>query len=285
MDYQCGDCNAPLDEKTLDSGRCPACGARISPFGDVIRAGNSADIPNTAPVWPADIPLDPPPMSPEPPTLADSRRLPITRPDRIAIARAKPLSFHVPADTVARDRATSLGLVTGIGIAAIMVVVCTLSFITTAVNGFGGPAVASRQTVFHKVTPDATNDPNNLGFTTQVANPTALPYNYATPTLEPTTTPFGGPPTVTPSPSGQFSAGPVQCGQLGSASFILGASSDTPIPFIASANGSASVNPPAGQVSTSQPITMHVALIKPTEVTITDPTGNVPTIKVQINCV
>lgn len=288
MDYQCGDCNAPLDEKTLDSGRCPACGARISPFGDVIRAGNAPADQDSSPVWPADgprellLPLDSP-------TLADSRRLPITRHERIAIAHAKPFGSTMADDQTAPDRATSLGLIAGIGIAAIMVVICTLSFVSTAMGGFGGPSVATHQTVLHKPTPNTTNDPNNLGFTTQVADPTALPYNYATPTLEPTTTPFGGPPTGTPGSGEQFIASTVQCGPSGSASFTLSTSSETPITFIASTNNAQEkVNPNSGTVSNSQPIALAVTSIKPsfkqTMVTITDPSGTVPPIQVQVAC-
>jgi hypothetical protein len=198
MDHQCGNCGKPLDEATLDSGVCPFCHARISPFGDVIQSA-------TQPLA-LDAPLPPPPstLRPMPDGVAsvlDDDRMHMTE-QRLATIRQSRVTGRL-ADPIGASPASppTLGLLVGIGIAGVMIVLCTLAATSTLLSGFGANKAASTtQSVLH-VTPVPTSSVVGLGFPTQNPDPTPLPFNQATPTFEPTSTPFGGPPTPTPTPS------------------------------------------------------------------------------------
>jgi hypothetical protein len=207
-EYSCGFCGVTLDDAALDSGLCPNCGARISPFGDVIEppAGRRAPAPAEDAPWPAMD--DVPPDAAEPlvegfatwddePALATQRRLEAVRGARLTGR----LATQTPSDGSARPQ-TPLVLVTA-AIGAILVAACTIVGATTLMRGLNNAQAAhggTSSSVLAHITPPPTSSISGLGFPTISPDPTALPYLQETPTIEPTSTPYGGIPTPTPMP-------------------------------------------------------------------------------------
>ena len=197
MEYQCGNCGVPLDDAALDSGMCPSCSTHISPFGDVLESlPQQMAAHHTMPAPPND-----------PTILPDVQRA--FADDRLVATHARLASIRTSratgrlADPIGAPslRTPTAGLLVGIGIAVVMVLLCTLATTSTLLSGFTGSASPQPTKAVLRVTPGPTSPIIGIGFPTQNPNPTPLPYLQNTPTFEPTSTPFGGPPTPTPSPS------------------------------------------------------------------------------------
>jgi hypothetical protein len=200
MEYRCGNCGSPLPTAALDSGVCPTCGAHISPFGDVIEAPQHPPVTPNAD-WPS-APLEPTTEAPVGPIYAAGPlRDTQTRLEAVRASRATGrLVQPVAGET---GRLSRPALLVAISLAAAVVLLCTIVSTGTLLNGLNNITISSphpTQVTGKRFTPVPTSA-NGLGFPTQNPDPTSLPYTQATPTFEPTSTPFGGPPTPTPSPS------------------------------------------------------------------------------------
>ncbi len=183
---RCAKCDAPLDDATLEAGRCPACGTAINVFGE--------------------------PIEPEPPTSIDADHfngsgptIPVearlTPSDRLSIARAEaPFALGLESMHSGNDppsRTTLIGLGVGLGLALLVVGMCTLAAVAALGTGQASTALAQVVTATPgKAQPSPTG--SIFWFPTQVPEPTPLPFTGQIPTPEPTQTPFGGAPTPTP---------------------------------------------------------------------------------------
>lgn len=214
MQYHCGDCGTPLALADLDARLCPKCGATVSPFGDVLISGQRhpttplKDDPGATAAMHPNAPL--PPITDEE-TLDDNNSTltpslsRLSMQERLEIARAGvdwPLATGITQGSQG-SRTTAIGLVVGLGMAAIIVMVCGLTLVGTALTGATASPPTNTNPITIHTTPNATSTDAGLGFDTQVPNPTPLPFTQPIPTLEPTITPFGGPPTATPGSSAQ----------------------------------------------------------------------------------
>jgi hypothetical protein len=202
MEYRCGNCGSPLSTAALDSGVCPTCGAHISPFGDVIEAPPAVQpAMATDPGWPH-APLEPPsealtgPIYTAGPLRDTQTRLEAVRTSRTTGRLADPAVGET-------KRISQPALLAAICLAAAVILLCTIVSTGALVSGLNNVTISSphpTQVTGQRFTPIPTSA-NGLGFPTENPDPTSLPFNQATPTFEPTSTPFGGPPTPTPSPS------------------------------------------------------------------------------------
>lgn len=304
MEYQCGNCGVPLADGTLDSGICPNCGARISPFGDVIATrpqhmASHSELP-APPSAPAVV-TDEPPSYADAHALATQARLQTIRSSRATGRLADP----VGASSV---RVPTVGLVVGIGIAAVMILLCSVVATGTLLSGFSTNSAPPPTKVALRITPGPTA-PVGLGFPTQDPNPTSLPYLQNTPTFEPTSTPFGGPPTpsptMTPTPAASATPGatttpPPAGGVLavsppgqstncpeGHATFTVSNAGQGILNWSATSptyNGN-NIQPASGSLDPGGNVNVTIKHIgKSGAVTFTDTDNNSPPITVQILC-
>lgn len=310
MEYRCGNCGSPLPTAALDSGICPTCGAHISPFGDVIEAPTTARpavTPN--PSWP-NAPLEPPADAPVGPIYAagplrdTQTRLEAIRTSRTTGRLAEPAVGEA-------GRISRPFLVAAIVLAAAVVLLCTIVSTSALLSGLNGVTISSphpTQVTGKRFTPVPTTG-NGLGFPTQNPDPTTLPYNQATPTFEPTSTPFGGPPTPTPSPtplatatatpSGTPTGGGSQIGVSptqatltcpGNTQFTVTNSGTATLTWTAQASSfNVTVDPPGDSLNPggSEPVTVsyHTFKVgKSTQVQFIDTSNASPPVTVTVTC-
>ena len=241
------------------SGLTTPVGARTVPMRPQLPP--SPPVPSAFPTedledrWGPKVPLEDRLLSVDPLTLASAR--PVTRQlDRLATTRTSP------------NQSTIIIIGVGVGAMLLLVMACTLTFASAAISS---TSVQAKQSTAHPtVTIAVTATDAGLGFATQVPNPTALPYTQATPTLEPTETPYGGiptptlvPPTATPTATQPLALAitNLKCNPEGSAATMnLVTNATTPQPWTATISPGI-VSPAAGVVSAEQVAALTVANI------------------------
>lgn len=192
----CGNCGAALDAAAISSGTCPTCGVALDPAtvaAPPLAPPVTGDLQQTVldKHWPAadsddpfgpTVPLELRLAPNEPMALANAR------PNTARLARVRP---NQPANPL-----TVIGLGVGLGLALLLVIACTLTFLTM---GSHPSSSASAVKPFKTTTIGPTATDAGLGFATQGADPTPLPYTAPSPIA--TDTPYGGIPTDTPAPA------------------------------------------------------------------------------------
>jgi hypothetical protein len=194
----CANCGAALDESEADLAYCPMCGVDL-------QLDEKAAPPNGQPLIVGDDAVEQ--VGPTVPIEAQ-----LTPQERVAIARADPADFEFdwPKD-IPPPRSSFVGLAVGIGLAVLIVLLCTVAAFTSV--NFTFPSLAQAQSPqIATVRPSgATPTSSIFSFPTQVAEPTPLPFTGQVPTDAPTQTPYGGVPTATPGGQASLSASPTTC--------------------------------------------------------------------------
>jgi hypothetical protein len=286
----CGNCGKPLDEAAIQSGVCPACGKPLAPSGPVPVPPSRAPNDNSL-VWGAEVADRWGPTVPPEARLSPDEGLEILAARPTDTARLRTVTA-APTES-SPNPITVVGLGIGLGIAVLMVLACTISFGSVIFGGAQSPPVLA----VHR-TPTSTPVPSNggLGFATQSPDPTPLPYTYPTPTLEPTQTPFGGPPTSTPvvpptQPSGGQATLQVSqptCDSKGNAaSFVVSAVGNGELAWQATSQQQVTIQPQGGIVDQNRPnqviVTFGQVVHAIVQVTVSAQPGNQQQ-TVTINC-
>src|SRR5579875_1495449 len=204
MEYHCGNCGASLDEAALDNGTCPVCGAKISPFGDVIDSTSRRPIvPDADASWPTAVLQPPAEAAPVSGPLYTKGPLDNThtRLEAIRTMRETGRLADLPVGSDPLRHVPRPALLAGIGVALALVLLCTVTMTGVLLHSVTIGAAAPVPTQTHKRTTPAPTQPVGLGFPTQNPDPTPLPFQGSLPTPVPTSTPFGGAPTPTPKPT------------------------------------------------------------------------------------